>query len=103
MKKIIITQRQDRLGNFREIRDNIDIRLINLIEKIGFLPISIPNSIKKLDLFLRSLNPDGIILSGGGDINKKDDRYNVEIKLIKYSINKNIPLLGICRGALSKM
>jgi len=99
MKKIIITQRQDCLGNFREVRDNIDIRLINLIEKIGFLPISIPNSIQKFDLFLRSLNPDGIILSGGGDINKKDDRYNVEIKLIKYSINKNIPLLGICRGA----
>lgn len=99
MKKILITQRQDNLGKFKETRDNVDIRLIKFVEKIGLLPILISNNIKNVDLFLKKLNPNGIVLSGGGDIKKKDNRYILEKKLIKYSINKNIPLVGICRGA----
>ena len=84
MKKILITQRQDNLGKFKETRDNVDIRLIKFVEKIGLLPILISNNIKNVDLFLRKLNPNGIVLSGGGDINKKDNRYILEKKLIKY-------------------
>ena len=33
------------------------------------------------------------------EIPLKDQRRKNEINLIKYSITKNIPLIGICRGA----
>ena len=33
MKKIIITQRFEKIGKFNELRDNIDSRLPNLIQK----------------------------------------------------------------------
>ncbi|MBT0822735.1 gamma-glutamyl-gamma-aminobutyrate hydrolase family protein, partial [Campylobacter lari] len=47
----------------------------------------------------------GVILSGGNDLNSlnpselsfKRDAY--ETKIISYCFKKNLPLLGICRGA----
>ena len=38
------------------------------------------------------------ILTGGGDIDEQPNRNKVEKELIKLSIKKDIPLLGICRG-----
>ena len=45
MKKIIITQRYERIGNFKELRDNLDARLSETIEKLGFIPILLPNKL----------------------------------------------------------
>ena len=33
MKKVIVTQRFEKIGKHRELRDNLDIRLCNLIER----------------------------------------------------------------------
>ena len=98
MKKILITQRYEKIGPHKEIRDNTDVRLSRMIEKIGQLPIYLPNEIN-INLFLKKIKPDGIILSGGGNPNKKDLRQKNEKSLIKYSLKKKIPLFGICRGA----
>ena len=51
------------------------------------------------EFILEHIKPRGIILSSGGDPRKNDIRKEIEIKLIKYSIKNNIPILGICRGA----
>jgi len=99
MKKIIITQRQDIIKKHKELRDSIDIQLVKFIENLGYMPILISNSLKKLHIYLRNLKPDGILLSGGGDAYKKDERSKIEAELIKFSLKKKIPLLGICRGA----
>jgi putative glutamine amidotransferase len=99
MKKIIITQRVEKLGKFNEIRDNIDTRLTSLINKLGFAPILIPNNLVNINRFVKEISPSGIILSGGGDPHKKDLRYFTENKLIKISLKKKIPIIGICRGA----
>ena len=99
MKKIIITQRYEKIGKFNELRDNIDSRLPNLIQKLGYTPILLPNNLNNLKNFIKDISPKGIILSGGGDVLKKDLRYKVESELIKISIKKRIPMIGICRGA----
>ena len=99
MKKIIITTRYDKIGKFKELRDNLDVKLSSLIEKLGYLPILLPNNIKNLNTYINRISPNGIILSGGGDPAKKDLRKINEKKLIKFSIKKKIPILGICRGA----
>ena len=39
-----------------------------------------------------------VVLSGGEDIGKNKFRDFTEINLLKYSIQTNIPLLGLCRG-----
>ena len=99
MKKIIITQMQDKNNKHKELRDCIDIRLIKFMENLGYFPIPISNSVKKLNIYLRNFKPNGILLSGGGDPYKKDERSKIENMLIKFSKKNKIPLLGICRGA----
>jgi N5-(cytidine 5'-diphosphoramidyl)-L-glutamine hydrolase len=98
MKKILIVQRYERIGAHNELRDNLDNRLSNYVFKLGYLPILIPTNIK-ITSFLKQVKPDGILLSGGGDPRKKDLRKSLEIQLLKFSLKKNLPVLGICRGA----
>lgn len=99
MKKVLITQRIDKIGSFNEERDNLDVNLIKFLEKVRLMPILLPNRYLDQKTYIKKIKPDGIILSGGGDPLKKDQRRKNEINLIKYSITKNIPLIGICRGA----
>ena len=93
MKKILITQRYEKIGPHKEVRDNTDVRLSRMIEKIGQLPIYLPNEIN-INLFLKKIKPDGIILSGGGNPNKKDLRQKNVKSLIKYSLKKKNTIVG---------
>lgn len=99
MKKIIITQRFEKIGKFRELRDNLDIRLSNLISKLGFLPILTPTNSKNILNYIKEIKPRGIILSGGGNPNIKDERFHSEKKILDFVAKNKLPLLGICRGA----
>ena len=99
MKKILITQRFEKIGTFKELRDNLDVRLTSLIFKLGYIPVLVPtNSIKVLK-YIKQISPNGIILSGGGDPKKVDERYILEKKLLNFAYKNKMPLLGICRGA----
>ena len=85
MKKILITQRFEKIGTFKEPRDNLDVRLTSLIFKLGYIPVLVPtNSIKVLK-YIKQISPNGIILSGGGDPKKVDERYILEKKLLNYT------------------
>lgn len=83
---------------------------IQAIEQAGGLPILIP-VLKNNDESLEYLNYlDGILFSGGGDIDAKhygevhqgdfnELRDNQELKLVQEAIKRvDIPVLGICRG-----
>ncbi len=83
--------------------DFVDYYLLDYFDKKNLDVIIVPNKVKILQKILkRKNNPNLIILPGGNDINKKDqktlNRMTVEFKLIKYGIKKKIPILGICRG-----
>ncbi len=99
MKKLIISQRFEKIGDHNELRDNLDVRLSKFIFELNYLPILLPGNLEKMNKYLNFLSPEGIILSGGGDPFKKDKRYLIEKQLIDIAIKKKIPLLGICRGA----
>ncbi len=99
-KIILINQRTDKYGKFKEKRDNLDVRFIKLILRLGMTPVIIPNNRNFISSFLSKKNKyKGIILSPGGDPKKKDERSFVEEKLINFAKETKIPLLGICRGA----
>ena len=99
MKKVLISQRVEMVGTHKEKRDTLDVNLIKFLEKVGLIPILLPNKYSDQKKYIQIIKPDCIILSGGGDPRKKDERWANERNLIKYSITKNIPLIGICRGA----
>ncbi|SES85073.1 putative glutamine amidotransferase [Natronincola peptidivorans] len=103
MKKIAITQRLVENDSYYEIRDCLDVRWSSMLHDLGFLPIILPSQCN-FNIYFNELKIDGIVFSGGNDlgdysgkeIDKKRDV--LEKQLIRYTINKNIPLLGVCRG-----
>ncbi len=82
------------------------------VASTGGLPVLIPNefSLTELPALLDRL--DGVLLSGGGDINPalystRDDgwsknrselRDSLEKVLVAHAVKDDLPLLGICRG-----
>ena len=82
------------------------------VYKAGGIPVGIP--LIDDDEYLISMvsKIDGLLLPGGGDVNPflygqplmpgignlEPLRDKVEIKLIELCIEKNIPILGVCRG-----
>lgn len=103
MKKIAVTQRLILNESYYELREALDINWGVLFEKLDILPIVLPIEYN-FEIYFKSLNIDGIILTGGNDLNivnedkvsKKRDIF--EKKLLKYAIENNIPVFGFCRG-----
>lgn len=77
----------DRIENSKEREDKC---YLSAIKKFGGVPILINEyNLKLLDLC------GGILLTGGDDKGPLDDY------LIKYAIDNNLPLFGICQGMQS--
>jgi putative glutamine amidotransferase len=101
---IIVTQREDYINDRNEWRDVLDRALIEFLIKSNLMPYPIPNSLikKSGDLifhnWLDELSPRGIVLSGGGDIVDNSLRHITENKLLEWALERDIPILGICRG-----
>ena len=94
------------------IEDYVNNHYSNSMMKIGVTPIILPVTTdeetisKYIDLI------DGLILTGGDDINPQlfneeflpetevpdNNRDKFDLTLIKYGLKKKVPILGICRG-----
>ena len=105
MKIIAISQRVHKIHEYGELRDELDNRLFKFVNKLGFLPVPIPNFKKKnnadfktLLSWLNSIKPSGIILSGGEDIGQFKYRDQIEFKLLNWAVKNKTPIIGICRG-----
>ncbi|HMQ06339.1 MAG TPA: gamma-glutamyl-gamma-aminobutyrate hydrolase family protein [Saprospiraceae bacterium] len=115
MKKIGITQRVDHRKDINEKRDCLDQRWIQLAQTIGVILIPVPNTMRDPIGFVKTLNIEGIIFSGGnhvgelygkvvekkGEAEVKDvftERDRTEYALLTYALRFQIPLLGVCRG-----
>ena len=102
MKRILITQRVDILKNIGETRESIDIKFFELFSSLRLMPIQISSEVLnqnyKIHEYISSLSIEGIVLSGGNDIGSYKKRDTLEEELLKFSIQNNIPILGICRG-----
>jgi N5-(cytidine 5'-diphosphoramidyl)-L-glutamine hydrolase len=99
--KIAITQRMNFSELRNEISDSLDHNLIKLLLDIGFCPIIVPNIFKNKKLFVDWINcfkPDGFVLSGGNDLKEFLLRDKTEMFILNYASERNIPLLGVCKG-----
>lgn len=89
----LITQRQI-TNQYGGECDQLEKEYITFFEKLGveLCPVS---NFQKADVG----NADLLILTGGGSINKEQpDRDRLEKALFEQAINKNLPIIGICRG-----
>ena len=84
---------------------------IRSLQRAGATVVLLP--IEEVDQIESTLNQlDGLLLAGGADINPiyygdtpksyigtvEEERDNFELNLAKQALEKDIPILGICRG-----
>jgi len=85
-----------------EVREVWDVQWSSLLLEMGYVPIllSVNYTLQELEV----LDLDGVIFTGGNDLSavndnelsKMRDRY--ETRVLEFSLNKNLPVIGICRG-----
>lgn len=110
MKKVAISCRITEAAAYSEVRNSLALDWIRLFEKLGILPVLVPNGLNEVGSYLEGLKVDAVILSGGNNVSPKlygsseslTDVYKIrdvtESEIIDYCANANIPLVGICRG-----
>ena len=77
MKTILINPKISLNKQRKEVNDKIDHALINWLIQNSYNPVIVSNKMllfkkNKLYQFLKSLKINGIVLSGGNDVKKKD-------------------------------
>lgn len=102
MKLIAVTQRVDKILSYGEERDALDEKWTQFLIICGYIPLLVPNNVEAAKMLLKHVRVDGIILTGGNNLVKyggdAPQRDETERYLISYAIEKNIPLVGVCRG-----
>ena len=106
----IITQRHYKKET-DDHRDVLENTYIQYFKQFGITLAPISNVIDDISVVFKDLPIEGIILSGGDDIEPtsyggdptlassvSQERDRIENELLEYAIKENIPVLGICRG-----
>jgi gamma-glutamyl-gamma-aminobutyrate hydrolase PuuD len=70
--------------------------LVSLLETNGFVSSLVHSQQNAKEIL--SLSPNLLVLSGGEDLSTNTRRDKFEESLIFHALDRNIPILGICRG-----
>ncbi|MBL4890093.1 MAG: gamma-glutamyl-gamma-aminobutyrate hydrolase family protein [Candidatus Lindowbacteria bacterium] len=98
-QKVAVTMRIVQNDSYFDPRDAISHDWIEYFSSTDICPILVPNSIGDVAAFLEDTGIEKILLTNGDDVGGKDNlRDQTESKIMDYAIEKNIPVLGICRG-----
>jgi putative glutamine amidotransferase len=96
-------------------RANLDAlvaMIVRAVERAGGAPVPIPLGLSRETLRALYARLDGVLFSGGGDVEPalygadahpavvgvSAERDDVEITLMRWAVNDERPLFGICRG-----
>jgi putative glutamine amidotransferase len=96
--KVGISLRVENIKKHNERRDTISQDWIKFCNRAGFMPILIPNNLIDTKEFLKSMNLDMLIFSGGDNIGDDPERDITEKNMVEFAIKNKIPSLGVCRG-----
>ena len=99
MKIVAVSQRVDHVPNRNETRDALDQRLAAFVSICGHMPVPVSNALGgAIRDWLAVVHPAAVVLSGGNDIGQCAERDDTELALLTYAQERQLPVLGICRG-----
>lgn len=95
MTLIAVTQRTQIIAEHHETRDCLDQRWYDFLLACNITPLIIPNNLEVAKKIIYQAKCHGILLTGGNDSTQRSD---TERFLLDFSIQKKIPVLGVCHG-----
>jgi len=100
VKPLLVTQRIDQDEKTGELREALDVRWAEFLERAGFFPIPVPSG-ASLDALLAAVSaPAGLLLTGGNTVGGEDAasrrRDAIEHELLVRIPNARV--LGVCHG-----
>ncbi|RCK18821.1 gamma-glutamyl-gamma-aminobutyrate hydrolase family protein [Thalassospira lucentensis] len=85
-----------------EFVDALDVNWAKFFCQIGIKAVVLPNLVDGYGQLLERIKPDGVLLSGGGDIaalsGSLTERDVCERIILDWAISNKRPVFGICRG-----
>jgi gamma-glutamyl-gamma-aminobutyrate hydrolase PuuD len=107
VKRFGITQRVEHVESYAERRDCLDQRWSLFVQRLGYLPLPLANiQPEMVPDYVDGLGIDALLLSGGNTIASLDpsaddaapERDAFESALIREVLQRNIPIVAVCRG-----
>jgi putative glutamine amidotransferase len=101
--KIAVTLNVLKINDRPETRDTLDQAWYEIFQNLGFTPVLIPNNLSLAKAIIHAVKLDGLLLTGGNNISSSGAgdapvREEIELFLIDYFTDKDLPVIGICRG-----
>lgn len=103
--RIGLTQRVELVEGYGERRDCLDQQWATLLASLGHSPIPVPNALQEPQAWFQRVGVDGFILTGGNDLaglpnasRPAPERDMTEWALLDYAGERQMPVLGVCRG-----
>ena len=98
--RIAITQRVVHNSSYPDDRDALSHDWVLFLEATlpGCVIIPVPNNIADCQAWMDAISPDAVILSNGNDLDAAPLRDRCEQQVMRWALQREIPLLGVCRG-----
>jgi gamma-glutamyl-gamma-aminobutyrate hydrolase PuuD len=103
--RIGVTQRVEVVAEYGEVRDCLDQAWTSLLDSVGLTIVPLPNAVELAEEYLVGLDLDGVILTGGNDLEAVADpdaaapeRDRFERTALTVAREQGWPVLGVCRG-----
>lgn len=104
-KAVAVTQRSMENPSYHEVRDALDVNWGGFMEGAGLVPVLLPTNYAAFSDFFSITEIRGLLLTGGNGLGRLDGsplslrRDIFEKDLLHFALNRNLPVLGVCRGA----
>jgi len=102
MKTVAVTQRVSIIPEYGERRDCLDQAWTKFLAACGLLPVALPNVVDTALALCEWAGIAGLVLTGGNDLAEyggdAPERDAVEHALLSWAQQRDMPVLGVCRG-----
>ncbi|MBZ9786731.1 gamma-glutamyl-gamma-aminobutyrate hydrolase family protein [Psychroflexus sp. CAK57W] len=97
---IAVSMRETQASAYKEVRDTIARDWPEYLNKVFYDAkwLFVPNIKEDVIEYLNQWQVNGLILSGGDDLGDCPDRDATEHIMFNYALEKEWPVLGVCRG-----
>ena len=99
-KRIGLSMRVTNAADYVEPRDSIAQDWYSFLNVFApeLMWITVPNVGVDVKEYIQKWGIEGFILTGGNDIGQAPERDATENTILKYALDNECPILGICRG-----